>query len=390
MTWRPKPGPATGRASSRRSTSADVVIPAVKQATGGPGTATIKWEPSYLANSRRRDRQRGQRVRPGHERGARTSAAPSAPAGSSRRTCRSPGCRGRSARSAARSATWSAASSIPRRSSATVKLLGGITLSDIIDVLDVSRRRWPRHKLPKLVTERKADTVVTTYSWELAARRSGRRILTHATLFWPSPTHNVHTSRPRSRRSSTPRPRRAEGRRLAHGCKGRLIPTTSRVRLICPRRTGARRALLRIRHVRRRAGQEGRRLDRSQGVRVPRDPGVRQPAAGVHPARRLHRPAEPAHRPEPRPGRRPRLLAGHPDDRHRDHDDAERQPRARASTCRSATHPLNFRFAFCERHQPFTLTVSLFGGGGFFAHGRPASTRSSWSRRRSSSAPASR
>jgi hypothetical protein len=25
------------------------------------------------------------------------------------------------------------------------------------------------------------------------------------------------------------------------------------------------------------------------------------------------------------------------------------------------------RFAFCERHQPFTLTVSLFGGGGFFA-----------------------
>ena len=29
--------------------------------------------------------------------------------------------------------------------------------------------------------------------------------------------------------------------------------------------------------------------------------------------------------------------------------------------------PLNFRFAFCERQQPFTLTVSLFGGGGFFA-----------------------
>lgn len=27
---------------------------------------------------------------------------------------------------------------------------------------------------------------------------------------------------------------------------------------------------------------------------------------------------------------------------------------------------LNFRFAFCERHQPFLLTVSLFGGGGFF------------------------
>lgn len=29
--------------------------------------------------------------------------------------------------------------------------------------------------------------------------------------------------------------------------------------------------------------------------------------------------------------------------------------------------PLNFHFAFCERHQPFILTVSLFGGGGFFA-----------------------
>jgi hypothetical protein len=28
---------------------------------------------------------------------------------------------------------------------------------------------------------------------------------------------------------------------------------------------------------------------------------------------------------------------------------------------------MNFRFAFCERQQPFTLTVALFGGGGFFA-----------------------
>ncbi len=29
--------------------------------------------------------------------------------------------------------------------------------------------------------------------------------------------------------------------------------------------------------------------------------------------------------------------------------------------------PMNFRFAFCKREQPFILTVSLFGGGGFFA-----------------------
>lgn len=29
--------------------------------------------------------------------------------------------------------------------------------------------------------------------------------------------------------------------------------------------------------------------------------------------------------------------------------------------------PMNFRFAFCERHQPFTLTVSALGGGGFIA-----------------------
>jgi len=29
--------------------------------------------------------------------------------------------------------------------------------------------------------------------------------------------------------------------------------------------------------------------------------------------------------------------------------------------------PANLRLAFCERHQPFTLTVSLLGGGGFFA-----------------------
>jgi hypothetical protein len=29
--------------------------------------------------------------------------------------------------------------------------------------------------------------------------------------------------------------------------------------------------------------------------------------------------------------------------------------------------PMNFHFAFCEKEQPFILTVSLFGGGGFFA-----------------------
>jgi len=29
--------------------------------------------------------------------------------------------------------------------------------------------------------------------------------------------------------------------------------------------------------------------------------------------------------------------------------------------------PMNFRFAFCERHQPFILTVLCFGGGGFVA-----------------------
>lgn len=28
---------------------------------------------------------------------------------------------------------------------------------------------------------------------------------------------------------------------------------------------------------------------------------------------------------------------------------------------------LNFHFAFCERHQPFTMTIYLFGGGGFFS-----------------------
>ena len=29
--------------------------------------------------------------------------------------------------------------------------------------------------------------------------------------------------------------------------------------------------------------------------------------------------------------------------------------------------PMNFHFAFCERQQPFILTVSFFGGGGFFS-----------------------
>ncbi|HWI65741.1 MAG TPA: hypothetical protein VNT75_28275, partial [Symbiobacteriaceae bacterium] len=31
--------------------------------------------------------------------------------------------------------------------------------------------------------------------------------------------------------------------------------------------------------------------------------------------------------------------------------------------------PVRLRFAFCERENPFTLTVSMFGGGGFFAVG---------------------
>jgi hypothetical protein len=31
--------------------------------------------------------------------------------------------------------------------------------------------------------------------------------------------------------------------------------------------------------------------------------------------------------------------------------------------------PVRLRFAFCERHRPFLLSVSIFGGGGFFAIG---------------------
>ncbi len=31
------------------------------------------------------------------------------------------------------------------------------------------------------------------------------------------------------------------------------------------------------------------------------------------------------------------------------------------------SNPLRLRFGFCERHNPFLLTVSMFGGGGFFA-----------------------
>ena len=48
-----------------------------------------------------------------------------------------------------------------------VKLLGAIKLADIIDNLAVDEALVAANKVPKLVTKRKSDRVVTTYTWEL-------------------------------------------------------------------------------------------------------------------------------------------------------------------------------------------------------------------------------
>jgi hypothetical protein len=58
--------------------------------------------------------------------------------------------------------------------------------------------------------------------------------------------------------------------------------------------------------------------------------------------------------------------ARHTDGRRWHLQHAEHQPVSRGVPALLTGKELNFHFAFCERQQPFILTVSLFGGGGFF------------------------
>ena len=148
---------------------ADVVLPAVKQATGGTGEATIKWEPSYLNAA-----AAGSAIGNAASLFSLVTDTPPLSFGS---TERSGGLVAPdlsiSGLSRSLGPIGGAASDMvggkfdPTAVFGDVKLLGAIKLADIIDNLAVDEALVAANKVPKLVTKRKSDRVVTTYTWEL-------------------------------------------------------------------------------------------------------------------------------------------------------------------------------------------------------------------------------
>jgi hypothetical protein len=363
MTFGADPRTGDGPRFQPKVDEADVVIPAVKQATAGTGQSTISWEPSYLAAG-----SGGNAIGNVADVFALVKGTP-LDFGSTERSgglvapdlsisglSRSLGPIGGVA------SDMVGGKFDPAAIFGTgVKLLGGITLSDIIDVLDVSNA-LAADKLPKLVTERKGDTVVTTYSWKLDRSEIRPKDLKDATLFWPGPTTTFTlkaTVEKKLDAVTAPEPK-VEG-----------VLTDFRVRLIPPSTPGDTSTELielsfdSVKFV----AEPGKKVDVSVELRgfeflgilafvnrlqefIPLD-GFTDP-----PNLRLVM--------SPNPGVELGYSLGIPT------IGIGIMTMQNVSLGASVylpfgDNPLNFRFAFCERDQPFTLTVSLFGGGGFFA-----------------------
>jgi hypothetical protein len=334
---------------------ADVVIPAVKQATGGPGTATIKWEPSYLANA-------GDTIGNVANVFARVSNG-ALNFGSTERSG------GLVAPDLSISGLSRSLGPIggpvgdmvggkfdPAAIFGTVKLLGGLTLGDIIDTLKVTDAFVGANKIPKLVTERKTDRVITRYDWVLS--RSELRPVDPglATLWRPTNATTFQLKATVEKKLDTTTPPAAK-------VEGKL--TEFAVRLISP---SAELVELRFKSVSF-VAEPNKKVDVSIDLKgfeflgilafvnrlqefIPLD-GFTDP-----PNLRLVQ--------SPSPGVELGFSMGIPTI---GIGIMTMQNVSLAATVYLpfGDNPLNFRFAFCERQQPFTLTVSLFGGGGFFA-----------------------
>ena len=343
---------------------ADVVIPAVKQATAGTGQSTISWEPSYLAAGAAGDAignvanvfalVKGTPLDFGSTERSGGLVAPDLSI---------------SALSRSMGPVGGAVSDIVGGKfdpaaifGADVKLLGGITLANLIDNLPVSDAMVAADKLPKLVTERKPDRVTTTYVWSLTRAEIRPKDLKDATLFRPGngATFKLKATVEKMLDTTTTPGAKVEGTLTDFAV--RMIPPTT------PGGTGKDLIELSFNSVKF-VAEPGKKVDVSIDLRGFEFLGILAFVNRLQEFLPLDGFTDPPNLrliTSPDPGVELGYSLGIPT------IGIGIMTMQNVSLGASVylpfgDSPLNFRFAFCERHQPFTLTVSLFGGGGFFA-----------------------
>ena len=359
VTWAAEPRTGDGPQFQPKVDEAGVVIPAVKQATGGSGLSTIGWEPSYLNAA-----GAGNVIGNAANVFALVKSATPLDFGS---TERSGGLVAPDLSISGLSRTLGpiggAASNMvggkfdPENVFGSVKLLGGIELKKIVDNLPVSDAMAAANKLPKLVTERKADRIVTTYVWELTRAEIRPTNPADATLFIPEPgtTFQLRATVEKKLDTTTPPAAKVEGKLTDFAV--RLPPTK-----------GSELAELSFNKVTF-VAEPGKKVDVSVNLRGFRFLGILAFVNRLQEFIPLDGFTDPPNLrivTSPNPGVELGYSLGIPT------IGIAIMTMQNVSLGASVflpfgDNPLNIRFAFCERQQPFILTVSLFGGGGFFA-----------------------
>jgi hypothetical protein len=231
-----------------------------------------------------------------------------------------------------------------------VKLLGGITLSEIIKILAFTDAANAGSKLPKLVREQFPDKVVATYVWELSSNE-----LITTDLFTPKPSAVFSlTATAEKKVDVTTAPEFKVNGKLTD-FKVRLLPTAELVELTFKSVSFT--------------AEPGKKVDVSiqlEGIEFKGILAFVDRLQEFIPLDGFDDPPNLRIVTTPNPGvdlgftlAIPTVGIGIMTMQNVSLGASVFLPFGDA--------PLNFRFAFCERHQPFTLTVSLFGGGGFFA-----------------------
>ena len=340
-----------------RVDKANVVIPAVKEATGGTGQATIEWEQSYLNAA-----SAGNAI--GNAAGVFAKVIGASPLdfGSTERSgglvapdlsisglSRSLGPIGGVA------SDMVGGKFDPTAIFGAVKLLGGIQLKDIIDNLPISDALIAANKVPKLVTERKSDRVVTTYTWELNRSELRPSDGSPPTLWIPHPgtTFRLKATVEKKLDTATPPEAKVEGKLTDFAV--RLVPGTDLVEL----------SFDAVSFV----AEPGKKVDVSIDLGGFEFLGILAFVNRLQEFLPLDGFTDPPNLrlvTSPKPGAELGFSLGIPT------IGLGIMTMQNVSLGASVflpfgDDPLNFHITFCEREQPFILTVSLFGGGGFFA-----------------------
>ena len=359
VSWLADPRTGDGPQFQPRVDEAKVVIPAVKQATGGTGESTIGWEQSYLDAA-----GAGNAIGNPANVFALVKSATPLDFGS---TERSGGLVAPdltiSGLSRNLGPIGGAASDMvggkfdPTKIFGAVKLLGGIELMKLVDNLGVTDAMAAANRLPKLVTERKADRIVTTYVWELTRDQILPKPADTPELFIPEPSTTFVLKATVEKKLDTTTPPAAK-------VEGKLTDFAVRF----PPKKGDELVQLTFDSVSFIA-EPGKKVDVSIDLRGFEFLGILGFVNRLQefiPLDGFNDPPNLAIVTSPHPGVELGYTLGIPT------IGIGIMTMQNVSLSASVflpfgDNPLNFRFAFCEREQPFILTVSLFGGGGFFA-----------------------